>query len=392
MTATQFLELIASVSLQAVVVVAATYWLGRVTDSERMRCRLWTVCYSLLLLLVVNAAVLPHVRLLQPMRPLTRPLAAEIVSLELQLGQVLFWGWILGVAGSLTLLVYRVLQAERFLRTCRAVDPDVVSLDAIDRANTDGQTLVIDRQAVKLVSTAIVTPPFCWQFHQPYIVVPDSLLTYEQDDLKYILRHELAHLRTGHPLQVFLQRSVEILFWFHPMVWWASREWSLAREFLCDDEAVESRGDIVRYLKTLLTIVEQTANDERPMATLTFVKNRCEMAERSRRLVRIAQQDIPAESSRPTTRRVGIAMATLLATALVTVLFVWMPVNVLASPNSHWSPWPTWSAGVLNDFGVKARDFEVYDHRYALHELYDESARTESTSPTPLQSPASRSE
>lgn len=375
MTATQFLELLASVSLQAVVVVAATYWIGRFTDNERTRCRLWTVCYSLLLLLIMNAAVLPHVRLLHPMRPLTRPLAAEIVSLELQLGQVLFWGWILGAVGSLTLLVYRVVQAERFLCSCRAVDPDVVSLAGVTGENADNRSPVIGRRAVKLVSTPILTPPFCWQFHQPYIVIPDSLLTYEQDDLKYILRHELAHLRTGHPLQVFLQRSVEILFWFHPMVWWASREWSLAREFLCDDEAVESRGDIVRYLKTLLTIVEQTASDDRPMATLTFVRNRCEMAERSRRLVSIAQQDAPEESPHTTTRRSGVATAALLTTAFATVLFVWLPVNVLASPSSHWSPWPTWSADVLNDFGVKARDFEVYDHRYALHELFLEQSQ-----------------
>ena len=389
MTATQFLELIASVSLQAVAVVAATYWIGRNTDNERTRCRLWTVCYSLLLLLVVNAAVLPHVRLLQPIRPLTRPLAAEIVSLELQLGAILFWGWILGAAGSLTLLVYRVLLAERFLRTCRAIEPDVISLAAATGKAADGLAPTIDHRAVKLVSTAVVAPPFCWQFHQPYIVIPDSLLTYEQDDLKYILRHELAHLRTGHPLQVFLQRLVEILFWFHPMVWWASREWSLAREFLCDDEAVESRSDIVRYLKTLLTIVEQTARGDRPMATLSFVRNRCEMAERSRRLVRIAQQEHRAESP-VTTRQTGFATALLLVVEAVSIAFVWLPINVLASPASYWSPWPTWSAGVLNDFGVKARDFEVFDHRYALHELYDEDRLTDPVSSTNLTSPANQ--
>lgn len=383
MTATQFLELIVSVSLQAVVVVAATYWIGRLTDSERVRCRLWTVCYSLLLLLVVNAAVLPHVRLLQPMRPLTRPLAAEVVSLELQLGRVLFWGWAFGAAGSLALLVYRTVQAERFLRSCRAVDPDVVSLAAVAREDADGRPLLIDRRAVRLVSTAVAAPPFCWQFHQPYIVIPDSLLTFEQDDLKYILRHELAHLRTGHPLQLFLQRTVEILFWFHPLVWRASREWAMAREFLCDDEAVESRGDIIHYLKTLLTIVEQTARDDRPAATLAFVRNRCEMAERSRRLVRLAQQDTHTESSEKSTPRAGFATGLLLATGLANVLLVWLPVNVLASPDSHWSPWPTWSAGVLNGFGVKARDFEVYDHRYELHELFNEDDdATESLPPT----------
>ena len=379
MTPTQFLELIVSVSLQAVVVVAATYWIGWLTNSERLRCRLWTVCYALLMLLVVNAAILPHVRLMQPMRPLTRPLATEVVTLELQIGRVLFWGWALGTVGAVTLLIYRMILAERFLRSCRAVDPDVVSLTAIASGEAAGKHPQVDRKDIRLVSAAVAAPPFCWQFHQPYIVIPDNLLTYEQDGLKFILRHELAHLRTRHPLQLFLQRSVEILFWFHPVVWWASREWSMAREFLCDDEAIESRGDIVQYLKTLLTIAEQTARDDRPSATLAFVRNRCEMAERSRRLVRLAQQDTPATSSHKSTPRAGFATALLLATGLASVLLVWLPVNVLASPESHWSPWPTWSAGVLNDFGVKARDYEVYDHRYALHELFDVDDPNEST-------------
>ena len=91
------------------------------------------------------------------------------------------------------------------------------------------------------------------------------------------------------------------------------------------------------------------------------------MAERARRLVRIAQQKAPAVAKCEVRRRTTAATTGLLTIAAVTVLLLWVPVNVLASPASHWSPWPTWSAGVLHDFGVKARDFEVYDHRYELH-------------------------
>ena len=137
------------------------------------------------------------------------------------------------------------------------------------------------------------------------------------------------------------------------------------------------------------SIVEQTARGDRPMATLSFVRNRCEMAERSRRLVRIAQQEHRAESP-VTTRQTGFATALLLVVEAVSIAFVWLPINVLASPASYWSPWPTWSAGVLNDFGVKARDFEVFDHRYALHELYDEDRLTDPVSSTNLTSPANQ--
>ena len=56
----------------------------------------------------------------------------------------------------------------------------------------------------------------------------------------------------------------------------------------------------------------------------------------------------------------------------ILIAFVWLPIDVLASSHSNWSPWPTWSASVLHDFGVSARDFDVYDHR--IEELLEEDA------------------
>jgi bla regulator protein blaR1 len=384
MTPTLFLELIASVSLQAAIVVTATHWIGRLTDDERTQSRLWTGCYALLLMLVFAAAVLPHVRLFQTFRPLARPLAAEIVSLELQVGRVLFFGWLIGCFVSFGLFIYRTIQAEKFLRTCRPVDPDLISLGAVVSHEGHGAEPQINRHTVKLVSSPAITSPFCWQFHRPYIVIPDSLLTYEDDNLKFILRHELAHLRTGHPIQVFLQRSVEIIFWFHPMVWWASHESALAREFMCDDEAVETRSEIVAYLKTLLTIVEQNAVNEGPqVGSLAFVRNRNVMAERARRLVHAAQQPTTPGRSPLTQRLLSRAAPAMLVAATCIASILWLPINVLASPEARWSPWPEWTAHVLHDFGVQTRDFEVYDHRYALHELFGDEPVQRESQPSP---------
>ena len=372
MTPTQFLELIVSVSLQVALVVIATHWIGRLADDERTQSRLWTACYALLLTLVFSAVVLPHVRLFHPLRPLARPLAAEIVSLELQAGKILFFSWLTGCAVSFGLFFYRTMQAEKFLRTCQPVDPDVIQLGSVVSGKASEADLRIDRQTVQLVSSSAINSPFCWQFHRPFIVIPDSLLGYENDQLKFILRHELAHLRTGHPIQMFLQRTVEIVFWFHPMVWWAAHQSTLAREFICDDEAIESRSDIVTYLKTLLTIVEQnTVNHEPQVGSLTFVRNRSIMAERARRLVRLAQQPTKPENHPLTRRFVRRSAPALLVAVAVITSAVWLPINILASPESRWSPWPEWSAHVLHDFGIHTRDFEIYDHRYALHELFE---------------------
>ena len=66
MSATQFLELAVSLSVQATLVVAATHGLGRLVRRERTRSRLWAGCFVVLLLLVLAGLLLPHPRLIQP--------------------------------------------------------------------------------------------------------------------------------------------------------------------------------------------------------------------------------------------------------------------------------------------------------------------------------------
>lgn len=385
MTPPEFLELFVSVSLQATVVVATTYRIAGQFSSERARCRMWTTCYVGLLVLLISAAAVPHLRILPPFRPQSRPLAVEMVTLQMQAGRLLLFCWAVGAVASLVLFAARSVQAARFLKTCRQIDLQRLPSVAPGMSDSGDSLTFVANRRVRLVSTVLPVPPFCWQLHQPYIVIPETLLqTLNRDDLVFVLRHELAHLRTGHPLQVFLQRSVEMLFWFHPMVWWASREWSLSREFQCDDEAVDSQTDIIRYLKTLLAIAEQTVTAATSTVTtpaLSLIRNRCEMAERARRLVKIAQQT-PDESTgaQTSSRKVVFGTTKIAVAGVLSPAVLWLPINAAASPGSHWSPWPSWTAAVLKDVGINARDFEVYDHRYALNELLQEESEPESSS------------
>lgn len=369
MTSTQFLELAVSLSAQAALVVAATHWLGRLGRSERMRCRLWAGCFAVLLLLVLAGLLLPHPRLMQPWARVDSQTGAGLVRMELQLGRVLFLVWLVGAAVSLGLFVVRSCQAAWFLRTCKPVDPDAISLDDVTAEQQHLRAGSSSKKRIRLVSSALPAGPFCWQFHRPHIVLPEFLLGFDGDKLRFMISHELEHLRTGHPLQLFLQRLVEVLFWFHPLVWWASHRSALAREFACDDAAVNSPSDIAAYLRTLLAIVEHgTAETEQTPTSLAFGGGKNIIAERARRLVKIARSGPTGGDRR---LPVVVASLSLVAAAFVAAL-VWLPVDVLASPRANWSPWPSWTSGVLHDFGVSARDFERYDHRFELHELLEE--------------------
>jgi beta-lactamase regulating signal transducer with metallopeptidase domain len=286
-------------------------------------------------------------------------------------GRLIFWVWLAGAAVSFSHFVFSWAQVIRFLKSCRPADSNV----SIERL-TAGRAPVSSWRAqhTLLLISVSATSPFCWQLHRPVIVLPEFSLSLNERQLRFIIQHELAHLNSSHPLQLFLQRVVGILFWFHPMLWWASQQSALAREFACDDAALDSPDDIGAYLRSLLSIVEGTRSEKNSPAPLAFGVGKGVVSKRAFRLVQIAQSGMPPNPRRSTTLLLSCGIV--VATALVSL--VWVPVNVLASPRARWSPWPTWSSALLHDFGVLARDFEVYYGAVEPYELLQSENRADS--------------
>jgi beta-lactamase regulating signal transducer with metallopeptidase domain len=197
------------------------------------------------------------------------------------------------------------------------------------------------------------------------IVLPDFLQTEPISVRRNVLRHELAHLSTQHPLQLFLQRLCTFLFWYHPLVWWAGHKAALGREFLCDEMAAgHSAEQLSGYLRTLLSLVERHAKLSH--SVLGFRRHRGTLALRTAYLVRCCEQ-------RPTPRSDRHVLAAITCVFGVCALIIsqfWVSFNVLASQEAGWSPWPTWSAEVLHDFGIHARDFEEFKRSRELYRIF----------------------
>ncbi|MCA9064412.1 MAG: M56 family metallopeptidase [Planctomycetaceae bacterium] len=379
MNTAQFLEVFASVSVQVALVICAAGLIARSMGVAKSRCRLWTVCYSLLLMVLLNAVLLPHLRLLRRTVLLEDEQIAAALSWELTLGRVLLAVWLSGVVFSLARFILRSVRAERFLKSCSPLSDEEFSLDRLFPSDVAAELGTVRGKKVAFLTSPGVQSPVCWQFHLPVVVIPNYVLAFAPDQLRFVLRHELEHLRTGHPLQVFLQQTVEILFWFHPMVWWASGQSAMTREFACDDAAMESREETAHYLRTLLAIVEHSVGEREYKGVLAFVRHHRMMAVRAKRLVAFARQTaLPSQTASPW--RSGLSslcdgslsgVSLLGGLTALTCLF-WLPVNVSASPRSAWSPWPSWSASALHSLGFQARDFEIYDEYHDLYGLIDD--------------------
>ena len=88
---------------------------------------------------------------------------------------------------------------------------------------------------------------------RPMVLLPLPLMTgLTPDDFVAIIRHELAHIRRYDLWMNLLQRVIESLLFFHPIVWFISRRLSAEREVCCDDLVVSSGYKPMQYAGALL--------------------------------------------------------------------------------------------------------------------------------------------
>jgi len=113
------------------------------------------------------------------------------------------------------------------------------------------------RQEIKLLRSEIAKVPMMIGHLKPAILIPASMLSgLPEDQLEAVIAHELAHIYRRDYWINMLQSLLEIVFFFHPAVWWMSSLIREEREKCCDDLAVLLAGDSLTYAKALANVEE----------------------------------------------------------------------------------------------------------------------------------------
>jgi beta-lactamase regulating signal transducer with metallopeptidase domain len=111
---------------------------------------------------------------------------------------------------------------------------------------------------IRVLESAFVRAPAVIGWLRPALLHPASMssgLTVAQ--LEMILAHEIAHIRRHDYAVNLLQSVIETLLFYHPGVWWVSRQIRQEREHCCDDLAVATSGDARAYAAALLELETQ---------------------------------------------------------------------------------------------------------------------------------------
>ena len=151
------------------------------------------------------------------------------------------------------------------------------------------QQLLVARPA-QLLESALVTVPTAIGWLRPVILLPLGVLTnLTLQQLEAILAHELAHIRRHDYLVNMLQAVIETLLFYHPAVWWVSRQIRQEREQCCDDLAVAACGDAMGYARALFALEEFRA----ATPSLATAANGGSLSQRIERLVGVATPSHP---------------------------------------------------------------------------------------------------
>lgn len=167
-------------------------------------------------------------------------------------------------------------------------------------------------KTVRLLQSSVVKIPIVIGYFKPVILLPVTVLTgMPSDQIETILIHELAHISRRDYLVNILQSIMEILYFFHPAIWWISRIICVEREHCCDDIVVQLSRNSLNYVKALVDIETAGMTPVRSAVALISKKNIL-----LNRIKRITQQ--PMSSAKFSTGFLStlLIMATIITVAL----------------------------------------------------------------------------
>lgn len=161
------------------------------------------------------------------------------------------------------------------------------------------------KRGVRVAESALVQVPCLLGWLRPLILLPPAAvagLTPRQVEM--VIAHEVAHLVRHDPLVNVLQTLIETLLFYHPAVWWLSRQIRQEREMCCDALVLRTWQDPLAYARTLAAVAAFRLS---PLPVCALSMTEGSLTQRIRRLL-----EAPAVSGKDTRPPTGVALVLML--------------------------------------------------------------------------------
>jgi bla regulator protein BlaR1 len=167
------------------------------------------------------------------------------------------------------------------------------------------------RAVVQVRESARIAVPMVVGMVKPVLLLPIGLATsLSIREIEAVLAHELAHVKRHDYAVNLLQSVVEVLYFFHPALWWLSARIREEREHCCDDLAVQACGGNGRILAQAIARVEELRlmqQERTPALAMAFASKRQHLLHRVRRVLGVPTRPFVSNAS-----LAGLTFATIL--------------------------------------------------------------------------------
>jgi beta-lactamase regulating signal transducer with metallopeptidase domain len=246
-------------------------WLWRLAFAKLLLALVWTTPISLALLPFKKQASVPLAP--SPGLGFSLDVSAEAQPLATALGEApptfdwriwLLAAWCIGVLCALARILQQWRTARALLQNSEPITDSAVK-EVADRLSN---ALRLRRIPLLHQSACVCSPMLMGLFRQRIVLPTVMLRSSAPSQLEMVLAHELAHVRRRDLCWLWLFTLGETLFFFHPLVWLARREWAVATETACDQLALRITGRKAHdYGAMLIGVVAQMTTRRPRLAT-----------------------------------------------------------------------------------------------------------------------------
>ena len=184
-------------------------------------------------------------------RPVTNP--EQKTTRYIPVTTILFYGYL---AGAAAFLLYQGLSYALFRRTVRRWKRDVARADYAAMLSDTARDLGVG--APEMIVCEAISTPAVTGLLRPRLLLPHE--RYDVQELRYILRHELCHLKRRDMLLKLVLLAANAMHWFNPVVYLMLRQADEDIELACDSAATDGLElpERAAYSRTLLAAVQSS--------------------------------------------------------------------------------------------------------------------------------------
>lgn len=184
-------------------------------------------------------------------RPVTNP--EQKTTRYIPVTTILFYGYL---AGAAAFLLYQGVSYAHFRRTVRRWKRDVARVDYAAMLSDTARDLGVS--APEMIVCEAISTPAVTGLLRPRLLLPHE--RYDVQELRYILRHELCHLKRRDMLFKLVLLAANAMHWFNPVVYLMLRQADEDIELACDSAATDGLElpERAAYSRTLLAAVQSS--------------------------------------------------------------------------------------------------------------------------------------